>query len=470
MLEAAHDTSEREDSARALARLQRLNAEYAQRVADWTATPKSSASDSLRRHGVVATFAIILLFAGLLVWAATTHIAGAVVANGTIVTERGDQKVQHPEGGVIHAVLSRNGDHVQAGQVLLQLDGTTIEANLAIVKGELREAYGERDRLLVETGVTTTLGAGAELGALGTPGEIKSLIERQKALMISRAAARQVQIDQLNAQVRQLEQQIAGYKAQLAATEKALSLSVDEDQSVGSLFQKGLSDAQRLNQVRRSRASLEGEQGSLQSSIDQAAAQIEEKRAAIAAVDTTFRTQALTDLQSIEQKIADLQQQRIAAEDRLARLDIRAPVAGVVQGLIATTSGVAGAGELIATIVPDATRLVVEARLGALDVDKVSPGQSVVLRFPSLDPRTTPEIEGSIETVTPDLVRDTATGQSYYGVRVTTSGTEAAKLPPGTKLMPGMPVEAFAQTGERSVLSILLQPLLEQMNHVFVDR
>jgi len=121
-------------------------------------------------------------------------------------------------------------------------------------------------------------------------------------------------------------------------------------------------------------------------------------------------------------------------------------------------------------VVPETTGFLAEARVRQADIDKLYPGQTVVLKLSSLDPRVTPDLQGVVKFISPDLIRDQGTGQAYYEMRITVSEAETAKLPKGTRLVPGMPVETFAQTGERTVLSYLLQPVTEQFSRVFTER
>ena len=456
----------------ALQRLSELRGEFALAI---DAAPKrtrpSSIERSLTRHSLAAGLLILLLVGGIGGWAAMTNIAGAIVSPGILVVDGGSQKVQHPEGGVVREILARDEDKVEAGQVLVRLDGTTTAASLTIVEDQLREGFAQLARLTAESTGQGLVVAPEGAGDLGQGSEFEALLATQKQLLEARAESRVQERARLSEQISQLEGQAASLLAQREAAAKSLSILAKEDTDLSALYQQGLVAAARLNDVRRERASVEGEIGRLDGNAANVAATIAERNIQIGQIDVDFRAQVMTDLQTVRQQIAELQQQRIAARDRLAHLDIRAPQAGTVhESIVRTVGGVVGAGETLMLVVPEAKTMLIEARLGQFDIDKVAVGQKVVLRFTSLDQRTTPELDGTVVSVAPDLVADARTGEPYYTMRVAAEAVETAKLPADTRLIPGMPVEAFIQTGDRSVLSYLLHPITEQFSRTFIER
>ncbi len=429
---------------------------------------RSPSRRSLARHALVGIVASFGMFGGLVAWAATTDIAGAIVAGGLIAVEGGSKLVQHPEGGIVAEIFVENEDRVEAGQLLVRLDGTTIRANLAVVMSQLYEALARQARLVAESTGATTIDYPEALEAFPDQDELRRLFVAQERLMETRAASLDGQVAQMEEQVAQIELQIVGLESQQDAISGQLEIVNKEAADLEGLLAQGLVQVSRVNDSKREQSRLVGEQGRIASAIASARAAIAERGAAAAQLRDEFLSRVLQDLQDVGVTVAELLQQKIAAEDRLARLDIRAPQAGVIhESIVRTVGGVVGAGETLMMVVPQNSQFLVDARVSPLDIDKIYPGQEVLLRLSSLNARTTPELTGSVRSVSPDLIHDQATGYQYFLVRVVLPEAELAKLPPGIKLSPGMPAEVFAQTGDRTVLSYLFQPLAEQLNRSF---
>lgn len=423
---------------------------------------------SLRRHAITGLSALALFVAALGGWAGTTEIAGAVVAQGTIVPLEGTKKVQHPEGGVVTEILVRDGDAVTAGQLLVQLDGTTIAANLAVIVSQLSAAFALETRLTAESIGADHLALPANLEHWPDRPALEALLAAQDKLRQSRAAVQAGLATQLEEQIGQLGEQIAGLHAQQGANQRQIDILSAELVDTEQLFRDGLIEAPRLSSSKRELARLEGEAGNLTAEIAAARTSIAGSRAKIAENTATFRAGVLEDLRDVGLQIAELLQQKIAAEDRLKKLEIRAPQAGVIhETIVRTVGGVVGAGETLMLVVPRSDRLALEARVSPLDVDKITAGQAASVRLVGLDARATPELAAAIESISPDLSRDPATGVSYFSIRVSLPETELARLPHGQHLVAGMPAEAFFRTADRTVLSYLVGPMATQLSHAF---
>lgn len=426
----------------------------------------SAAVRSLYRHAWLGLAAIALFVLGLGGWAATTQIAGAVVAGGTLVLEEGSKKVQHPEGGIVDEIEVRDGDTVEAGQLLLRLDGTTIAANLAVIVAQLSEALAQQARLNAES-----IGAAAITRPpieWADPVQFEALLAAQDLLRLSRAATRAGLASQLSEQIAQIEQQIGGLESQRQGVSEQLQSLVAEGGDIDALFAQGLVQASRVNTIKRSLAELRGEEGRITAEIASARTRIAERRTQIAQEADAFQTDVLEQLRTAGQQIAELLQQKIAAEDRLARLEIRAPQSGVIhESIVRTVGGVVAAGETLMLVVPQASRLGIETRVAPIDIDKLSVGQAVAVKLSGFDARTTPELAAEIRSISPDLSHDPASGTAYYLVRLGLTEAELARLPPEHRLVPGMPAESFMQTGDRTVLSYLLEPFAAQLRRAF---
>ena len=424
--------------------------------------------ESLRRHAI-AGLGAIALFIGLLGgWAGTTEIAGAVVAQGTVVPLEGSKRVQHPEGGVVSAILVKDGDAVAAGQLLLRLDSTTVSANLAVIVSQLSAAFALEARLTAESIGNDELTLPRSLDASPDRATLAGLLAAQERLRQSRAEAQAGLAAQLQEQIGQLGEQISGLQAQEAAVRQQREILAGEVADAQILFRDGLMEASRLNASRRELARLEGEAGNLSAEIASARTAIAGSRAKIAENTATFRAGVLEDLRDVGLQIAELLQQKIAAEDRLAKLEIRAPQAGIVhESIVRTVGGVVAAGETLMQVVPHTDRLALEARVSPLDIDKLNVGQLAAVRLTGLDARTTPELVAAVDAISPDPSRDPATGVAYFSIRMKLSEAELARLPEGQHVTAGMPAEAFLRTADRTVLSYLLGPLAAQLSHAF---
>jgi HlyD family secretion protein len=437
------------------------------------AAPEGSTGSmaSLRRHAAVGVLVMAVLVLGLGGWTATTEIAGAIVGNGVVVVEGGSKRVQHSDGGIVREILVKNDDRVAAGQLLVRLDDVAIRSGLDVVMSQLRDAIGAEARLAAESTDTAAMALPAIVKNWPTDPELSSVMSDQEKLRRSRKKSLDSQAARLDEQIVQRQAAIVGLKAQLVANNTQLDLAKAENTNLDKLFGQGLISIQRLNQVKQNQANLEGQVGSVTASIASAESSISELQMQRAQIYVDFHSQVLTDLQAASQSVAELLQKKIAAEDKLAHLSITAPISGTVhESTVQTVGGVVAAGETLMLIVPADDHLLLDARVSPLDVDKLHIGQEADVRLSGFDSRTTPSLKGKIAAISPDLIRDTVTGVQYYSVRVNVPDSERARLPKGTKLVPGMPAETFFETGDRTVLAYLMKPLEEALGHTFREQ
>jgi len=423
------------------------------------------AAASLARHAIVGSLLIAVLFGGLGVWAATTELSGAVVASGSTIVEGGARRVQHPEGGIVGEIRVKDGDRVEGGDLLVRLDGTTTAASLAMVDAQLREALALHARLVAESnGAEVTWPAVIEADDIG----MRALLGAQARLMRSRQNAQQALTDRLSEQIEQIEVQVSGLDAQRRAIEDDLALVEEDERRMVSLLKDGLIELPRVTAARRETVRLKGEAARLLAEVASARAAVAERRIQIAQAESEFQSEVLAELQTVGLRVAELSQQRVAALDRLARLEVRAPWSGVVhESTVSTIGGVVAAGATLMLIVPVSSKILVEARIAPIDVDKLTLGQEAAVKLSGLDQRTAPDLQASISHISPDLSHDSATGAAYYLVKLTLAEAELARLPEDLTLLPGMPAEAFIQTANRTVLAYLIDPLAKQVSHAF---
>jgi len=421
------------------------------------------ATTEVKRYSLYSFLTIGVLVLGIGGWAVLTELSGAVIAGGTVVVESSAKRVQHQEGGIVAMIVARNDDYVEAGQMLLKLDDTTLRAGLAIVDTQLSESLAIEARLSAEISGQDEIDFPDELDARATEPRIGQVLESQRAALRARKDVRLGSIEQLGEQITQLRSQKSGLELQRTSVERQIDVVNSEYDRLQGLLEDNLVDRGRVNDLIRQQAELTGQLGSTSSSLDQLTATIAEREVMIRQVDSEFLSRALEDLQVLRQKISELTQQAIAGEDRLRRVVLLAPQSGVVhESIVNTVGGVVAPGETLMMIVPTQDRLVIEVRLNPLDVDKVSVGQQVIIRIPGLNARETPDLPARVMKVAPDLTRDQQTGISYFHARVMLDDSALKLLPAGETLMPGMPAEAYIQTGSRTVLTYLLEPLEEQ--------
>lgn len=433
------------------------------------AQPLVGARRSIRRHQVVGLVVVLLLVGGVGSWATTTDIAGAVIAPGILVVDTHVKKVQHPEGGIVGDILARDGDRVEAGDVVVRLDHTVTRANLAIVTKGLMELMARKARLEAERDGANTLTEPEELASRVNDPQVAQVIGGERKLFTLRQTARTGLKAQLHQRVTQLEEEIEGLEIQAAAKAEEIKLIERELEGTRELWEKNLVPISKLTTLERESKRIEGERGNLIATIARARAQIAETELQIIQIDQNLASEVAKELRDTEAKIGEFIERKVAAEDQLSRIDIRAPQSGIVhQSTVHTVGGVINAGEEIMLIVPRADKLTVEAKIAPEDIDQLDLGQMTLLRFSAFNQRTTPEIAGSVSRISADITTDQRTGASYYTARVAMVDEEIDRLG-GVALVPGMPVEVFIKTGDRKVITYLVKPMKDQIERAFRD-
>jgi HlyD family secretion protein len=432
-----------------------------------SATIKSKARQSINRHTRLALGGVALLVGGLGGWAWMTELSGAVVAPGMIVVDSHVKKVQHPTGGVVGEILARDGDRVKAGDVVIRLDETVARANLAMVAKSIDEMTARRARLEAERDGAKTIRFPAELVSRADQIDVADLVNGEQRLFDNRQEARAGQKSQLRERVAQLAEQIDGTKLQASAKADEIDLIASELTGVQELWKKNLVPITRVTSLKREETRLRGERGQLISTVAQAKGKISETELQIMQIDQDLRSEVSTELREVQAKIAELVERRVAADDQLKRIDIRAPQDGIVhQSTVHTVGGVIGAGDPLMLVMPEGDKLSIEVKVSPQDIDQLRQGLDTVLRLSAFNQRTTPEIKGQVTRIAADLVTDERSGMSHYPVRIAIAEGQHELLG-SAKLLPGMPVEGFIQTGYRTVFSYLTKPLADNMARAF---
>ena len=425
---------------------------------------------SMRRHLIAAIVVVLVLVIGVGGWAATAVISGAVVASGSIVVDSNIKKVQHLTGGIVGELRVRDGDRVRAGDIVVRLDETVTRANLAIVTKGLDELTARKARLESERDGSDTIIFPAQLLAGAGDPDRAAAMDSERKLFNLRRTARNGQKAQLRERIAQLGEEITGLIAQQNSKAKEIALLERELAGVRELWKQNLVQLTRLTALEREAARLDGERGQLIAAAAQAKGKVAETTLQILQVDQDIASDVAKELREVDGKIGEFIERKVTAEDQLKRTDIRAPQDGTVfQLAVHTVGGVITAGDPIMLIVPDADNLSVEVKVNPQDIDQLQLNQKAILRFTAFNVRTTPEIEGTVTRISADTSTDQRTGQSYYTVRIAMAADQVERLG-DVKLLPGMPVEAFVQTGDRTMFSYLMKPLHDQFVRAFREK
>jgi membrane fusion protein, type I secretion system len=437
----------------------------AQHTPPLPATTRNRLEPALARRLLLGLTLIVLMIASVGGWAATTPIGGAVIASGFVVVESNIKKVQHPTGGIVAEIAVKNGNVVNAGDIVVSLDDTQARANLGIVVAQLVQLRGRKARLEAERDQADQVKF--PVGFVASGEDAAAIMEGEKRLFEVRQSVKNGQIAQFNERIGQLSQEIKGITAQRDAKAEEVELMRDELERLEGMRKKDLVPTTRTLQAQRDLTRLRGEWGAHVAQIARSQGQISETELQIIGVTQNMQTDASKELRDIEARIAELLERKVAAEDQLKRIYLRAPQTGFVHDLtVHTVGGVIGPGESVMSIVPTHDTLSVEVRIGTADIDQVAVGQQAVLRFPALNQRTTPEIRGTVTRVGADLTKDPQGNAVYFTVRISVSDGDREAF----KIVPGMPVEAFISTHERTALSYLMKPLSDQVTRAFRER
>lgn len=422
--------------------------------------------DDLGMTGWLGAGAAVLLLVVLVLWAMLTPIGGAVITEGQAVVRGEAKRVQSFDGGIVAAIETRNGERVEAGQVLLRLDATLVSTNLEIARGRLAEALVRQARLKAETLGHGTLAFSYPPLPFAVP-ETASQEVGQRQIFAARAEVLRGRGDQLVERLEQFSKQIAGVEGQIAAKRSQLEFAERELANVRRLADRGLARQSQALELQRMQADLLGQIAALEADAGRLVNARRDAELETLQANRSFREDVLTELRSVTAEVEELTLEILTRKDQLSRVEIRAPVAGIVHQMDVTTLGaVIAPGERILEIVPLEEGIDFELRLDPRHVDQVWPGQAAGVVIAALSSRTTPTLEGSVRQISPGVVTDPETGARFFRLMLTVPPEELARLG-SAELTPGMPVEAYLRTRERSVMAYLLEPLSAQLRRAF---
>lgn len=416
-------------------------------------------------YGVLTLFALV---AGFGTWSVMTTISGAIVTSGQIEVEQNRQVVQHPDGGVVATINVAEGDTVAAGDLLLSLDGAMIRSELAIVEGQFFEALARRARLEAERDDAAEITFADDLldAATQRP-EVTEKMDGQRRLFEAKRESLASQTAQLGKRRDQIEQQILGIDAQTLALTTQLELLQQELAAQQGLLEQGLTQIGRVLDLQREEARLLGQMGELDANRAQAGGRITETEIEVLRLASDLREEANSQLGESGAQDLELAERRRALAERINRLDVRAPVSGIVLGLTVTTPrAVLRPADPVLYLIPQDRPLVIAAQVPPIHIDQVHVGQAVKLVFSAFSSRDTPELNGHVAVVSADALIDQRSQVPYFRAEIVLDPGETDKLS-GQTLLPGMPVEAFIQTEARTPLAYLLKPFTDYFARAF---
>lgn len=424
---------------------------------------------SPKRYVLFGATVLAVLVLGFGGWAVLSQISGAVVAAGQVEVDQNRQVVQHPDGGVVEEISVEEGELVEAGDVLVRLDPTLLRSELSIVESQLFELMARRGRLEAERDEKDEITFDPELLDIAADRpEVQDLIDGQVSLFRARAETLAREIEQLEKRKTQIETQIEGIEAQQAALQRQHELVSAELEKQEGLLSGGLAQGRTVLSLQQQESQLTGTMGELTAQKGLAEERITEIDIQILKLGNTRRETANTELSDLKYRELELAEQRRSIIERLSRLDLRAPVSGIVYGkTVFTPRSVIRPADPVLYLIPQDRPLIIAVRVSPTDIDEVFAGQEVVLRFSAFDSRNTPELSGKVVTISADAFTDEQAGFSYYRAELELPEAELDKIPEGLTLIPGMPVEAFIKTADRTPLAYLVKPLTDYFAKAF---
>jgi HlyD family secretion protein len=422
----------------------------------------------LTRAGRLGTLAGLALLTLLFGWAYVTQISGAVIAPGAAVVRGKPKIVQSLDGGIVEEIRVSDGDMVRAGDLLLRLDPTLLRINLEMYRNRLAETRAEISRLQAEQVTAPDLVFDYDTTYLdGLP--LEKIDAGQRQIFEARREVIKGRKDQLAEKAAQFHNQISGVDGLITAKREQLNFIEKELADVSALHAEGLAREGQVLELQRERARLLGEIAEHQSELARIRNSIRDTELEILQAERQFKEQVVTDLREKMMESEELLLQIVTAQKQLDRIEILSPVDGIVHEMQVFNAGsVVPPGETILQVIPVSEGVEFEIRVDPNAIDQVAEGQRAKVVFTAFSTRTTPEIFGTVSGISPDAVTDPSTGQSFYRVTLTIAPEEMTRLG-DHEILPGMPIEAFLQTGERTVLSYLTRPLSDQLRRAFRD-
>jgi HlyD family secretion protein len=424
-----------------------------------------------RTRGSVAfgVIAILLFFGGFAAWSVLAPLSEAAIAPGVIKVEGQRRTIQHLEGGIVREILVKDGDRVEAGQVLMRLDDVQSGANLETLRSQRWSLLAQDARLMAELARAREIAFPPDLLAAAEP-RARDAVAGQRALFEARTVSLDSQLDVLRKRVEQQQAVAASAEGQLNSQREQLALIRREEATVRDLLRQGLERMPRLLQLQRTAASLEGNITDVRGQIERARATIAEAQSQMRQIEDQRLQEVSAELREVRTKLAETEERLRAAADVATRREITAPEAGTVLNLrVFNLGAVIRPGDPAMDLVPEKDRLIAEVTVQPGDIDAVYPGLRAEVRLPAFKQRLVPYLHGNVTFVASDVTVDERTRANYYRANILIDGDQLESLP-NVKLVPGMPVEAYVLIGERSFLRYIIQPVLDSFHRAFREQ
>ena len=429
---------------------------------------------------IFAGLAILVVWLGCFgIWAGVAPLNSAVVAPGTFVATGQNKLVQHFEGGIIREIAVKDGDAVEANQVLVRMDDTAADTKLRRLVIKKYRQLAMKARLEAEMSSSDTIETPAAFSETARDPEIKAIFERQRAELRARRASLATEESVLRKQIAGLEESIRGYQAQVQSTKDRIALFVEELKDKDSLLGQQLIRKSDVLALRRSEASLGGELGEYLGRIADSKERIAQANERIAQLHSTALRDAIKELRETETDLDDVEEQIRAAQDVVDRVDVRSPVRGiVVKRNFHTPGGVVSPGAVILELLPIGEERIIEAHVNPKDISHVSVGQQALVRLSALNQRITPMVGASVIYVSADALAeqvqvktetrpDSDTRREFYVVRVRLDQDDILRRMPEFIPTPGMPADVYIKTGERTFFEYIMKPVFDSFSRAF---
>jgi len=440
-----------------------VNTVIEQAPADNKLSVVETSMETPKRVGLIIVFLVFGVFGG---WASFAPLGSFAHAPGTVNVRSYSQVVQHLEGGIINDIKVQNGDMVEAGQALLEIDNTQPLAQLEIVSAQFVALKAREARLIAERDQLNLVAFPESLDE--NDANARQEMAAQTSIFNSQKASRESTIEVFEQRIGQLQSKLNGLDA-LKSTKEELARSFAEELSdVGELLSQGFSDKNKLRELERNVASLKGDAAELASNVSSTEIEIGETRLQIIVTEQEFQNEVVNRLGETQTSLKDSAERINALQDVVSRTIVRAPAAGIVSGMqFHTVRGVVQPGTPIANIVPQSEEFIVDAQVSPNDIDRVTIGMDSTIRFSAFG-SAVPTIFGEVINLSADRIVDESTGMPYYLARVVVTDEGKANLG-DLILLPGMPAEVFINTGSRTFMQYLFKPFSNALARSFIE-
>lgn len=418
------------------------------------------------RFGLIVLFITFGLFGS---WAALAPLNSAAVAVGEVIVTSNNRVVEHYEGGIVEDIMVKDGDQVEKGQALLKLSPTQAQAELSVITGRLHEILGTEARLQAERKNLDVIEFPEVLMKNQEDEQVAEILRGQKEVFDARKNALSSELQIYSQRVGALKQQITGLQSLNKTLEERIESYTEEVKDWDALYKEQFADKIRLQEMQRELSRLKGEKEANSSEMARLKVQISETESETVLRKRKFLEEVVSQLREVQSEKADLESRKIALVDRLDRIEIKAPISGVINGLTIYTKGeVVSPGETLMEIVPNTKDYAVKAKVLTTDIDKVHVGLIADVRFSAFNTQTTHVVEGKVVHISADKFMDEQSGMEYFETRVVITPDGVKQMEDdGIFLLPGMPAETMIKIGDRTLLAYFIKPFKDMLAKAF---